>query len=71
MLTDDIVDQLSVKVTDGWNEKDTTYVQVDGKQCIVSLASLEDKRMFERKGRWIYPGVLALEFNNQLYRVVW
>ena len=70
MLTDDIVDQLSVRVTNGWNGKDTTYVQIDEKQRIVSLANDEDKRLFERKGRWIYQGVLAIEFNNRLYRVV-
>lgn len=71
MLTGEIQERLSNKVSEGWNETDTTYIQVEGKKCIVSLANSEDKRIFERKGRWIYPGVLALEFNGNLYRIVW
>lgn len=71
MLTDEIQEQLSNKVSEGWNETDTTYIRVEGKDRIVSLANSEDQRLFQRKGRWIYPGILALEFNSKLYRIVW
>lgn len=71
MLTDKIQEKLSNKVSEGWNETDTTYIHVEGKERIVSLANSEDQRLFQRKGRWIYPGILALEFNNKLYRIVW
>lgn len=64
-----ILDQLSVKVAEGWNKKDTTYVQLFGTQCPVSSANDEDKRLFERNGRWIYKGVYAVVFQGQLYRV--
>ena len=30
----------------------------------------EDKRQYRFRGRWIYPGVLVVEFNDNLYRVV-
>lgn len=64
-----ILDQLSAKVTEGWNKKDTTYVHLFGAQCPVSLANDEDKRLFERNGRWIYNGVYAIVFQGQLYRI--
>ena len=49
---------------------DTTYVRVNGLRAIVSRANDEDERQYRSKGRWIYPGILAVEFNNHLYRVV-
>ena len=49
---------------------DTTYVRVNGLQAIVSRANDEDKRQYRFRGRWIYPGVLVVEFNDNLYRVV-
>lgn len=64
-----ILDQLSAKVAEGWNKRDTTYVYLFGGRCPVSLASDEDKRLFERNGRWIYKGVYAVVFEGQLYRV--
>lgn len=68
-MTTQITSQLSDKVSEGWNMIDTTYVRVNGLHAIVSLANDEDKRQYRFRGRWIYPGVLAVEFNNNLYRV--
>ena len=65
-----IIFLLSDKVSEGWNLIDTTYVSVNGLRAIVSRANDEDKRQYRSKGRWIYPGILAVEFNNNLYRVV-
>ena len=65
-----ITSQLSAKVAEGWNMIDTTYVRVNGLQAIVSRANDEDKRQYRFRGRWIYPGVLVVEFNDNLYRVV-
>lgn len=49
---------------------DTTYVRVNVLHAIVSRANDEDERQYRSKGRWIYPGILIVEFNNNLYRVV-
>lgn len=65
-----ILSQLSAKVAEGWNMIDTTYVRVNGLQTVVSRANDEDERQYRSKGRWIYPGILVVEFNNNLYRVV-
>lgn len=65
-----IISLLSDKVSEGWNMIDTTYVSVNGLRAIVSRANDEDKRQYRFRGRWIYPGVLVVEFNNSLYRVV-
>lgn len=65
-----IISLLSDKVSEGWNMIDTTYVRVNGLQAIVSRANDEDKRQYRFRGRWIYPGVLVVEFNDNLYRVV-
>ena len=65
-----IISLLSDKVAEGWNMIDTTYVRVNGLQAIVSRANDEDKRQYRFRGRWIYPGVLVVEFNDNLYRVV-
>lgn len=65
-----ITSQLSDKVSEGWNLIDTTYVRVNGLRAIVSRANDEDKRQYRFRGRWIYPGVLVVEFNDNLYRVV-
>lgn len=65
-----ILSQLSAKVAEGWNMIDTTYVCVNGLRAIVSRANDEDERQYRSKGRWIYPGILVVEFNNNLYRVV-
>ena len=65
-----ITSQLSAKVAEGWNMIDTTYVRVNVLHAIVSRANDEDERQYRSKGRWIYPGVLVVEFNNNLYRVV-
>jgi hypothetical protein len=64
-----ILDQLSAKVAEGWNQRDTTYVYLFGSQCPVSPANDEDKRLFERNGRWIYKGVYTIVFQGQLYRI--
>lgn len=64
-----ITSLLSDKVSEGWNMIDTTYVRVNGLQAIVSRANDEDKRQYRFRGRWIYPGVLVVEFNDNLYRV--
>ena len=69
-MTTTITSQLSAKVAEGWNMIDTIYVRVNGLRAIVSLANDEDKRQYRSKGRWIYPGILAVLFNNHLYRVV-
>ena len=65
-----IVSQLSDKVAEGWDMIDTTYVRVNGLRAIVSCANDEDERQYRSKGRWIYPGILVVEFNSNLYRVV-
>jgi len=65
-----IISQLSAKVAEGWNMIDTTYVRVNGLRAIVSRANDEDERQYRSKGRWIYPGILVVEFNNNLYRAV-
>lgn len=65
-----IISLLSDKVSEGWNMVDTTYIRVNGLRAIVSRANDEDERQYRSKGRWIYPGILAVEFNNNLYRVV-
>lgn len=65
-----IISLLSDKVSEGWNMVDTTYVCVNGLRAIVSRANDEDKRQYRFRGRWIYPGVLVVEFNDNLYRVV-
>ena len=65
-----IISLLSDKVSEGWNMIDTTYVRVNGLRAIVSRANDEDKRQYRFRGRWIYPGVLVVEFNDNLYRVV-
>lgn len=64
-----ILDQLSAKVAEGWNKKDVTYVHLFGTQCPVSPASDEDKRLFDRNGRWIYKGVYCIMFHGNLYRI--
>lgn len=69
-MTTTITSQLSAKVAEGWNMIDTTYVRVNGLRAIVSRANDEDERQYRSKGRWIYPGILVVEFNNNLYRVV-
>ena len=69
-MTTTIISQLSAKVAEGWNMIDTTYVRVNGLRAIVSRANDEDERQYRSKGRWIYPGILVVEFNNNLYRVV-
>lgn len=68
-MTPSILSQLSAKVAEGWNMVDTTYVCVNGLRAIVSRANDEDERQYRSKGRWIYPGILVVEFNNNLYRV--
>jgi hypothetical protein len=65
-----IISQLSAKVAEGWNMIDTTYVCVNGLRTIVSLVNDEDERQYRSKGRWIYPGILVVEFDSNLYRVV-
>lgn len=65
-----ILSQLSDKVAEGWNMIDTTYVRVNGLHAIVSRANDEDERQYRSKNRWIYPGILVVEFNDNLYRVV-
>ena len=65
-----ITTQLSDKVSEGWNEKDTTYICVNGTRAMVSPANNEDQRRYVFPGNWIYPGVYVTEFNNSLYRVV-
>ena len=65
-----ITSQLSAKVAEGWNMIDTTYVRVKVLHAIVSRANDEDERQYRSKGRWIYPGILVVEFNDNLYRVV-
>ena len=69
-MTTTITSQLSAKVAEGWNMIDTTYVRVNGLRAIVSRANDEDERQYRIKGRWIYPGILIVKFNNNLYRVV-
>ena len=68
-MTLSILSQLSAKVAEGWNMIDTTYVRVNGLRAIVSRANNEDERQYRSKGRWIYPGIFVVEFNNNLYRV--
>lgn len=65
-----VTTQLSAKVAEGWNEKDTTHIHINGACAIVSPANDEDKRRYTAPGKWIYPGVYVTEFNNNLYRVV-
>ena len=65
-----ILDQLSAKVAEGWNMKDTAHVRINGARAMVSPANDEDKRRYIAPGNWIYPGVYVTEFNNKLYRVV-
>lgn len=65
-----IIIQLSAKVAEGWNEKDTTHIRINGKHAMVSPANNEDQRRYVVPGNWIYPGVYVMEFNNNLYRVV-
>lgn len=65
-----IENQLSAKVAEGWNEKDTTYIHINGKCATVSPANDEDKRRYIAPGNWIYPGVYVMKFNNNLYRIV-
>ena len=62
--------QLSAKVAEGWNMKDTKHIRINGKHAMVSPANDEDKRRYIAPGNWIYPGVYVTEFNNNLYRVV-
>jgi hypothetical protein len=69
-MTTTIVSQLSAKVAEGWNMIDTTHIRVNGLHAVVSRANDEDERQYRSKGRWIYPGILVVEFNNNLYRVV-
>lgn len=65
-----ITTQLSAKVAEGWNEKDTAYIHISGKCATVSPANDEDKRRYIAPGNWIYPGVYIMKFNNNLYRIV-
>lgn len=65
-----VYDQLSAKVAEGWNMIDTTYICVNELRAIVSRANDEDERQYRSHGRWIYPGIFIVEFNNNLYRVV-
>ena len=69
-MTTTVISQLSTKVVEGWNMIDTTYVRVNGLHAVVSLANDEDERQYRSRGRWIYPGILVVKFNNNLYRVV-
>lgn len=62
--------QLSAKVAEGWNEKDTTYIRINGARATVSPANDEDQRRYVAPGKWIYPGVYVMKFNNNLYRIV-
>ena len=65
-----ILDQLSAKVAEGWNKRDTTYVQLFGTQCPVSPANDEDKRLFERNGRWIYKVYTQLCFRDNCIELI-
>lgn len=62
--------QLSAKVAEGWNEKDTTHIRINGASAMVSPANDEDKRRYVAPGNWIYTGVYIVEFNGNLYRIV-
>jgi hypothetical protein len=62
--------QLSAKVAEGWNMKDTTHVRINGTRALVSSANNEDQRRYVVPGNWIYPGVYVTEFNGNLYRIV-
>lgn len=62
--------QLSAKVAEGWNMKDTKHIRINGKRAMVSPANDEDKRQYMAPGKWIYPGVYVMQFNNNLYRIV-
>ena len=68
-MTPIVISQLSAKVAEGWNMIDTAYIRVNGLHAIVSPANDEDERQYRSKGRWIYPGIFVVEFNNNLYRV--
>ena len=65
-----ILDQLSAKVAEGWNMKDTKHIRINGARAMVSPANDEDKRRYVAPGNWIYPGVYVMKFNNNLYRIV-
>lgn len=65
-----ITTQLSAKVAEGWNMKDTTYICINGARAMVSPANHEDQRRYVVPGNWIYAGVYVSEFNNNLYRIV-
>ena len=65
-----ITNQLSAKVAEGWNMKNITHIQINGARAIVSPANNEDQRRYVAPGNWIYPGVYVTEFSNNLYRVV-
>lgn len=62
--------QLSAKVAEGWNMKDTKHIRINGARAMVSPANDEDKRRYVAPGNWIYPGIYIAEFNNNLYRIV-
>lgn len=65
-----VTTQLSAKVAEGWNEKDTTHIHINGTRAMVSPANNEDERRYVAPGNWIYPGVYVMKFNNNLYRIV-
>lgn len=65
-----VTTQLSAKVAEGWNMKDSIHVRINGARAMVSPANDEDKRRYTAPGKWIYPGVYIVEFNGNLYRVV-
>lgn len=64
-----IIDQLSDKVSEGWNMIDTTYIRVNNAAAIVSPANDDDKRRYQSPGNWIYPGIYTIEFKDKLYRI--
>ena len=70
IMRQQIITQLSAKVAEGWNMKDTTYIHINRTRAMVSPANNEDQRRYVAPGKWIYPGVYVTEFNNNLYRVV-
>ena len=70
MMRQQITTQLSAKVAEGWNEKDTTHIRINGACAMVSPANNEDQRRYVAPGNWIYADVYIMEFNGNLYRIV-
>ena len=68
-MSEIILQQLSDKTAEGWNGIDPVNIEVNSRELVVYPANAEDERRYRAFGRWIYPSVYCIEYNDKLYRI--